>query len=62
VADDYNKAYKQRHAGKPKTSITIEGPNVIDESKSSFPKIPSKPEQGQLPIDDPFKKFRVSQI
>lgn len=46
---------------KDKTSMTIESPNVVDLSDGKFPKVPPKPAQPQLPVDDAFKARRVSQ-
>ena len=47
-------------APKPKTGITFDSPNVIDLSKPTLPKIPPKPNQPQLPIDDAFRNIRTS--
>lgn len=44
----------------PKSSMTIEGPNVVDESGDKMPTIPPAPEQPVLPVDDPFRKMRLS--
>jgi len=46
---------------KPKTSMTIDSPNVVDLSEGARPKVPPKPAQPQLPIDDAFAKLRTSQ-
>jgi len=60
----YSQAHKARQAAgdapkKDNNSMTIEG-NVIDESGSSFPKIPPK-SSPQLPADDSLLKYRTSQ-
>ncbi len=39
---------------------TFDSPNVIDLSKPTLPKIPPKPNQPQLPIDDAFRNIRTS--
>ena len=62
--NQYSHAHKARQdAGlaKPKgdnNSMTIEGPNVVDESGSA-PKVP--PKKPSLPSDDIFLKYRTSQ-
>ena len=62
----YSHAHKARQAtgDAPKkqenNSMTIDGPNVIDESGDSFPKVPPKPSP-QVPSDDSFKKWRTEQ-
>ena len=66
---DYRRIYLQRikqgHAKKAtpsdRNSITIDGPNIVDESGSHLPKVPPKPEQPQLPVDDAFRKLRTNQ-
>jgi len=60
VPAQYAEAYKLRQQSKDNNSMSIEGPNIIDESGPDFPNMPKK-SSPQLPIDDPFKKFRTEQ-
>lgn len=39
--------------------ITFDSPGVVDESGPNLPKVPPRPAQPVLPIDDAFKKYRT---
>ena len=58
IYNDRKKAGIAKQAPKDNNSMTIEGPNVIDESGDKMPKVPEK--QGPtLPVDDSFKNLRT---
>lgn len=60
-AEVYKLRKKAQGVPKDKTSMSVEGPNVVDLSEDKFPKLPPK-QSPQLPVDDPFLKYRTEQI